>query len=498
MSDVEEDQPAQSDREVPSERAPPQTPEPDGDGAPSPRSRPDELENEIQDDARSQGRRNRTARSERRPAGREDRRPPDFTSWEFELAREAIIEKGQADDEQQAADHLLARWWRMQEEEGRQERGIRDRGTPSRPQQSTPRSRSAAAGTEEPSRNKEKGKGKALPAIPRGVPPPKEFLRPILPYARSRLRDFKHVDLFYFTEEGLKLAIGDTGPTGDESITLSQSDAAITLSTAPKAPRHAKQDEHLSWDQVSKAKALFLRHAEAEGWSDEHLEILALFFLALDNHPIRSEPFRNEVVVRYQAQYRRQWHVAMDRSKPFDLSVINEQALRDIRTELVQEQSWKAQEQIARAMQALEVEQSVARTPKRRRAQSPDPTSPSKRRRRKEESDEDGGAESPPERRGRSFRQGATTYARVICAICLGRHSIAKVGLCQKTRLWNGDRARTERIDKRIRLINGGPLCISWQRPAGCTATDHPERHRCSGCAREGHGASGCPLAEAE
>ncbi|KAI0629536.1 hypothetical protein C8Q77DRAFT_1040182, partial [Trametes polyzona] len=259
---------------------------------------------------------------------------PDFTSWEFELAREAIIEKGQADDEQQAADHLLARWWRMQEEEGRQRRESRERGMPPRPQRSSSHTRSEAAGGEASSRNKEKSKGKALPAIPRGVPPPKEFLRPILPYARARLRDLKHVDLFYFTEEGLKLAVGDTGPTGEESFTLSQSDATITLSTAPKAPRHAKQDEHLSWDQVSKAKALFLRHAEAEGWADEHLEVLALFFLALDNHPIRSEPLGNEVVVRYQAQYRRQWHVSMDRNKPFDLSIINEQALRDIRAEL--------------------------------------------------------------------------------------------------------------------------------------------------------------------
>ncbi|KAI0629537.1 hypothetical protein C8Q77DRAFT_1065631 [Trametes polyzona] len=150
------------------------------------------------------------------------------------------------------------------------------------------------------------------------------------------------------------------------------------------------------------------------------------------------------------------------------------------------------------AIEQLEFEQSVVRTPKRRRARSPEQPSPTKRRRRKDDSDEDGDGESAHERSGRSFRKGATTFARVICAICLGRHSIAKVGLCQSSRLWNGNRARAERVDKRIRLINGGPLCISWQRQAGCSASDHPERHRCSGCGREGHGASGCPLAEAE
>ncbi|KAI0628845.1 hypothetical protein C8Q77DRAFT_1203212 [Trametes polyzona] len=494
QSDIE-DQPQQDGREESPNRTPRISPVPDREDTPG---RQHERDDNPPGEDREQERRGRAARSEQQSSRRGDRQPPDFSSWEFEIAREAIIEKGQADDEQQAADFLLARWWRRQEEEGRRGRESQERGTPPRRHGPSPHTRSAAADADGAGKDKEKAKGKALPAIPRGVPPPKEFLRPVLPYARSRLRDLKHVDLFYFTEEGLKLAVGDSGPYGDESITLSQSDAAITLSTAPKAPRHAKQDEHLSWDQVSKAKALFLRHAEAEGWPDEHLEVLALFFLALDNHPIRSEPFGNEVVVRYQAQYRRQWHVAMDRNKPFDLSIINEQALRDIRTELVQEQSWKAQEQIARAMQALEVEQSVTRTPKWRRAQSPDQPSPSKRRRRREESDDDGEGESPPERHRRSFRKGATTAARVICAICLGRHSIAKVGLCQSTRLWNGDRARAERVDKRIRLISGGPLCISWQRPAGCSAPDHPERHRCSGCGREGHGASGCPLAEAE
>ncbi|KAI0634504.1 hypothetical protein C8Q77DRAFT_1073071 [Trametes polyzona] len=318
-------------------------------------------------------------------------RPPDFAGWAFKFAREGVIEKGHAVDHEDAAGYLYVRWLKekQRQEGGSRERASRERGTPMPQRRQRSRDASAAPEGERSGGEKEKSKGKTLPKIPRGVPPPQEFLRPILPYARSRLKDLKHVGLFYFTEEGLRLAVGDPWPSGEDSVTLSQNDAAITLSTAPKIPKNAKQDENLSWDQVSKAKAIFLLHAKAEGWPEEHLQILALFFLALDNHPVRSEPLGNEVAVRYQAQYRRQWHIAMDQGKPFDLSIIDEQALKSIRAELLQEQSIKAQEQIARAMQALEVEHVASRTPKRRRAASPEPPTPSKRQRAGRESDEE-------------------------------------------------------------------------------------------------------------
>ncbi|KAI0633721.1 hypothetical protein C8Q77DRAFT_1116560 [Trametes polyzona] len=282
-------------------------------------------------------------------------RPPDFAGWAFKFAREGIIEKGRAVDHEDAAGYLYARWLKeKQRQEGSSpERRPEHAGTPIPRERQQSRDESIAPTGGQPGGEKEKAKGKTLPKIPRGVPPPQEFLRPILPYARTRLRDLKHVGLFYFTEEGLRLAVGDSWPSGEDSVTLSQNDAAITLSTAPKIPKNAKQDENLSWDQVSKAKAIFLLHAKAEGWPDEHLQVLALFFLALDNHPVRSEALGNDVAVRYQAQYRRQWHIAMDQGKPFDLSIIDEQALKSIRAELLQEQSIKAQEQIARAMQAV-------------------------------------------------------------------------------------------------------------------------------------------------
>ncbi|KAI0631348.1 hypothetical protein C8Q77DRAFT_1062685, partial [Trametes polyzona] len=267
--------------------------------------------------------------------------PPDFAGWAFKFAREGIIEKGRATNHEDAAGYLYAMWLKEKQtrEGGNRERRPDHRDTP-RPRERQPSRDESLSPTDGRSGGeKEKTKGKTLPKIPRGVPPPQEFLRPILPYARTRLRDLKHVGLFYFTEEGLRMAVGDSWTSGEDLVTLSQNDAAITLSTAPKVPKNAKQDENLSWDQVSKAKAIFLLHAKAEGWPDEHLQIMALFFLALDNHPVRSEPLGNEVAVRYQAQYRRQWHIAMDQGKPFDLSIIDEQALKSIRAELLQEQS---------------------------------------------------------------------------------------------------------------------------------------------------------------
>ncbi|KAH9846308.1 hypothetical protein C2E23DRAFT_744365, partial [Lenzites betulinus] len=90
----------------------------------------------------------------------------------------------------------------------------------------------------------------------------------------------------------------------------------------------------------------------------------------------------------------------------------------------------------------------------------------------------------------------AGSSAQVICAICLGKHPISEVASCNRSKLWNGQPAFSTRIGKRIQSRDGAPLCIGWQRPAGCSSRDHPERHACSGCGGTRHGACDCPLTQ--
>ncbi|KAH9853429.1 hypothetical protein C2E23DRAFT_728308 [Lenzites betulinus] len=102
------------------------------------------------------------------------------------------------------------------------------------------------------------------------------------------------------------------------------------------------------------------------------------------------------------------------------------------------------------------------------------------------------------ERAPQVFRDGAGSSAQVICAICLGKHPISEVSACNRPTLWNGRPAFSMRIGRRIQSNEGAPICISWQRPSGCSSGDHPERHICSGCGRADHGAFECTLAQTE
>ncbi|KAH9850595.1 hypothetical protein C2E23DRAFT_929504, partial [Lenzites betulinus] len=173
----------------------------------------------------------------------------------------------------------------------------------------------------------------------RGKPLPEEFLKPIAEFAISRLRDKKYVELFYFTEEGMHLVAGDNTLSHDEALTVANRDATIVLTTALRPPKGVKGDNLLTWDQVSKARTLLLLHAKNEGWEEEHLDVLALFFFTIDAHPIRSEPRGNETAVQYQALYRKEWHNAMTRGEPFDLAIINDAAMLRIQTQLLSEQT---------------------------------------------------------------------------------------------------------------------------------------------------------------
>ena len=130
----------------------------------------------------------------------------------------------------------------------------------------------------------------------------------------------------------------------------------------------------------------------------------------------------------------------------------------------------------------------------------------SSRKRRRSPSPHD--QESPSDRREKRARN-STKYTKKpeffqsgagprggVCAACLGRHDhpFAK---CEGAKLWDGTPSAARKNDQgRLVAMDGLPICFDWQVPKGCASTSHPERHRCSGCGKTGHGAQLCPRAE--
>ncbi|KAH8993205.1 hypothetical protein EDB92DRAFT_1796531 [Lactarius akahatsu] len=83
-----------------------------------------------------------------------------------------------------------------------------------------------------------------------------------------------------------------------------------------------------------------------------------------------------------------------------------------------------------------------------------------------------------------------------VCAVCLGRHEHS-FAQCEGPKLWDGSAACARKNEQgKLVATDGYPICFDWQVPQGCSSSSHPDRHRCSGCGKQGHGAQACPRAE--
>ena len=140
----------------------------------------------------------------------------------------------------------------------------------------------------------------------------------------------------------------------------------------------------------------------------------------------------------------------------------------------------------------------------RSRSYSP-PRAQTSRRCRRSQSPHQRGQESPSDRRGRDtgrparkqeFFQSSAAPRGGVCVACLGRHDYPFAN-CDGTKLWDGSASTSKKNEQgRIVARDGLPICFNFQIARGCSNNGHPDRHRCSGCGKKGHGAQGCPRAE--
>jgi hypothetical protein len=81
-----------------------------------------------------------------------------------------------------------------------------------------------------------------------------------------------------------------------------------------------------------------------------------------------------------------------------------------------------------------------------------------------------------------------------VCAVCLGRNNHSFID-CPAERIWdNSHPAVSKRVNKQLLVRRTDkPLCVDWQRGRSCTTRAHDERHLCSGCLSDSHGAQSCP-----
>jgi len=165
-------------------------------------------------------------------------------------------------------------------------------------------------------------------------------LRPS-PYATRKLEDFEYVELYYFTPEGCRDAHENHRTQHEESLGLANVEGVLSFRplAAVKASKNVVQDSDLSWRQMSMAKSSMIDFLQTNTrWPSKHIQALALFFVRLETHPMRTQPYGEEILLRYQARVRRDWHDRLKRGTgAFNISLINEIQLQAISNEVWQQ-----------------------------------------------------------------------------------------------------------------------------------------------------------------
>ena len=110
------------------------------------------------------------------------------------------------------------------------------------------------------------------------------------------------VELWHFTTEGCREAAAINLATLNDTFSLVDTGNGLVLqtigvtTTSPKVVR----DEDPSWVQLTEAKTRMIGCLKSCGRNEGEISQLILFYLSLDIHPIRAQPYGWEAVMRYQ------------------------------------------------------------------------------------------------------------------------------------------------------------------------------------------------------
>ena len=154
-------------------------------------------------------------------------------------------------------------------------------------------------------------------------------------FALYKLKEREYIKLLYFTPEGCTEAATNDHTVAEEAFAFSKVNNLVTLQpiSAFKASSKVILNDRLSWCKMSIAKINLLQCMEETGWPKDHILTLATFYLNLENHPKHQELDGDAVLLTYQAQVCREWHIELKSTtgKPaFDISIINDDLVEKI------------------------------------------------------------------------------------------------------------------------------------------------------------------------
>jgi len=144
------------------------------------------------------------------------------------------------------------------------------------------------------------------------------------------------VELWYFTAEGChNTAVADLTAL-DDTFGLINTDKGLVLQTIGASSTSSKviKDEDLSWDQLMEAKMRMVGCLKACGWNKYEVSQLVLFYLSLDVHLIRTQPYRLNAIMCYQDKVWRNWVSSLRAGKPYSIAEVNNELMKEYRDDI--------------------------------------------------------------------------------------------------------------------------------------------------------------------
>ncbi|KDQ49952.1 hypothetical protein JAAARDRAFT_142640 [Jaapia argillacea MUCL 33604] len=152
-------------------------------------------------------------------------------------------------------------------------------------------------------------------------------------------RDGLYVEMYFYTNAGLRDALWDSGTVGDEAMVMTHQSDGNTGWTPAAAVRsgHVVDDKDMAWEDFCQAAPRMVIAMQQAGWPDDRIQMLAEFWGSLQIHELRAspDPLDQKTLLVYQADQRIQWHRAITAPQgAYDISRISNEVMNKTRDQV--------------------------------------------------------------------------------------------------------------------------------------------------------------------
>lgn len=147
-------------------------------------------------------------------------------------------------------------------------------------------------------------------------------------------------ELEYFTYKRRKEAFTSHRPELTDAVLLAAEGSTVRVQNqdAARPMKGIIRDADLSFSDFMEAHPVLVNKMLQLGAKPDLVASLGLFFYRISLHPSRAKPCGERALMHYVAHVRQLWHAQFSQPTIFNISIINEAKLEQIRLDLMDQQ----------------------------------------------------------------------------------------------------------------------------------------------------------------